>query len=266
MSTDSFKPIVDELCVRMPDQGTITFVPSVHFSPTHRHRARETIRTVEPDVVAVELDERRFENLEQDRRPNPVELARDLPPPAAIGYTILRAIQQTVVRLSGLDPAKTDMETAIETAAELDTPVALIDEPMAETVTALTNRIGPATLPRLLFRTQLLGPEEYARQMEVVATPFAAIDHGDDVQPVIDNMRRLLPEVADVLIDRRDRAMAERLHRLRCAGYDVVAIIGAGHHNGIRRVLAELEGERADSSVGVPIRHPSREVTRIPID
>ncbi|TYL36904.1 conjugal transfer protein TraB [Natronococcus pandeyae] len=250
----------------MSDQGTITFVPSVHFSRTHRQRARETIRTVEPDVVAVELDERRFENLQQDRRPNPIELARDLPPPVAVGYTVLRAIQQTVVRLSGLDPTKTDMETAIETAAELDTEVALIDEPMSQTVTALMNRIGPETLPRLLFRTQSLGPEEYARQMEVVATPFSEIDHGDDVQPVIDNMRLLLPEVAGVLIDQRDRAMAERLHRLRCGGYDVVAIIGAGHHNGIRRALEDLEAESADLDVRVPLKQPSREVTQIPID
>ncbi|MFC4436486.1 MULTISPECIES: TraB domain-containing protein [Natrialbaceae] len=250
----------------MSDHGTITFVPSVHFSRTHRQRTRETIRTVEPDVVAVELDERRFENFQQGRRPNPVELARDLPPPVAAGYVVLRAIQQTVVRLSGLDPTKTDMETAIETAAELDTEVALIDEPLSETVTALTNRVGLETLPRLLFRTQMLGPEEYARQMEVVATPFSAIDHGDDVQPVIDNMRRLLPEVAEVLIDRRDRAMAERLHRLRRAGYDVVAIIGAGHHNGIRRALEELETESADPDVRVPLERPVRKVTRIPID
>ncbi len=250
----------------MSDTGTITFVPTVHFSPTHRQRVRETIREVDPDVVAVELDSRRFDRLDRGDRSTTLELSSEFPPPTAAAYATLQALQRTVVRLSGLDPTKTDMETAIETAAELDTEVALIDDPIVETLDALFQRVGFETLPKLIVRTQLMGPEDYARQLEVMTRPFSEIDNGDDVQPMIDHLRRLLPEVAEVMIDKRDRSMAARLHRLRSEGADVVAVIGAGHHNGIRRMLADLEVEEIDPDVTVPIRTPSRTVTRIPID
>ena len=250
----------------MTATGTITFVPSVHFSPTHRQRVRETIREVEPDVVAVELDDRRFDRLDRDWQAPPLERTDEFPPPTAAAYATLRAIQRTIVRLYGLDPTKTDMETAIETATELDTEVALIDDPIVDTLNALSRRVGFDTLPKLLVRTQRMGPDDYARQLEVMTTPFPEIDHGDDVQPMIDHVRQLLPEVAEVMIDRRDRSMAARLYQLRSDGADIVAVVGAGHHNGIRRVLANLEADGLDRELTVPIRTPSREVTRIPID
>ncbi|MFC6719298.1 TraB domain-containing protein [Natrialbaceae archaeon GCM10025810] len=276
----------------MSDEGSITFVPSVHFSPIHRRRTRETIREVRPDVVAVELDERRFDRLERSQTVSPAELARELPPATGAMYATFQWVQRTVVRLYGLDPTKTEMETAIETAAELDTEIALIDDSLTETFAALSRRIGLDTLPKVAMRAQTMGPEYYATQLELLTQPVSEIDRGDDVQPAIDQMRRLLPEVTEVLIDRRDRAMARRLHRLRREGNDVVAVIGAGHHNGISAHLEALADEGADlayhesggdvdvdgsdgfdgvaaddaDEVVVPRRRSSREVTRIPIE
>ncbi|WP_049927023.1 TraB domain-containing protein [Halopiger goleimassiliensis] len=249
----------------MSTPGSVTIVPSVHFSPVHRKRVRDTIREEEPDVVAVELDEYRFERLEREAGADPFDLARELPPPAAMTYTTLRTIQRTVVRLFGLDPETTDMEAAIETAAERDLEVALIDEPIRDTVAALSDRVGLDTLPKLVLRAQQLSPADQARATELMAVPMTEIEDGDDVQPAIEQMRTLLPEVAEVMIDRRDRTMARNLHALRQDGHDVVAVVGAGHHNGLVNHLADLEGETV-SDVTVPIRPPTRNVTRIPIE
>lgn len=250
----------------MSDHGTITLVPSVHFSPTHRRRVRETIREADPDLVAVELDQSRFDRLEQQEGTAPLELARELPPPIAAAYSMLQALQRTVVRLYGLDPEQTDMEAAIETAAERDTDVALIDEPIDEIMAALSRRLGPLTIPKTMVRMQSMGPKEYAEQVELLSLPFEEITSGDDVQPAIDHLRRLFPEIAAVMIDRRDRAMARRLDALRRDGHDVVAVIGAGHHNGVQRRLDELEAREEATQPTVPIESTDRTVTRIPID
>ncbi len=252
----------------MSDYGTVTLVPSVHFSPTHRRRVRDTIREVEPDLVAVELDDARFERLEREVGPNRAELTRELPPSAAAAYSVVRGLQRTIVRLYGLDPERTDMEAAIETAAERDTDIALIDDPIEETMLALSRRLGPLTLPKAMLRLQSMGAAEYADRIELLSLPVAEITSGDDVQPAIDHLRRLVPEIAAVMIDRRDRSMAERLHALRREGHDIVAVIGAGHHNGIQHRLAELEERSEDGAAtrDVPIRTPERRVTRIPID
>ncbi|MDQ2051274.1 TraB/GumN family protein [Natronolimnohabitans sp. A-GB9] len=256
----------------MSMHGSLTFVPSVHFSPTHRRRVRETIRDVDPDLVAVELDDRRYDRIEGTRRPGDV-LSDALPPATAAAYNVLRTIQRTIVRFYGLDPGETDMEAAIETAAELETAVALIDEPIGEIIDALTSRVGPELVPKLFVRAQRLDPSQQARQIELLTLPLQDVTSGEDVQPAIEQLRLLCPEVTDVLIDRRDRAMARRLHALRREGHDVVVVIGAGHHLGIEERLADLESTESgdseathDETVSVPIRSPSRDVTRIPID
>lgn len=231
----------DDDAVANDERGAITFVPSVHFSPIHRRRVRRTIRDVDPDIVAVELDARRYDRLERHADGDALDLARDLPPPTAMTYQLLRTIQRTVVRLFGFDPELTDMEVAVETAAERGHEIALIDDPLEDTVASLTSRVGIDTLPKLLVRASQLGPEQQARALEMTTLPFQDVRSGDDVQPAIDQLRLLLPEVAEVLVDQRDRSMARRLHALRNEGEDVVAVIGAGHHNGICDHLERLE-------------------------
>lgn len=250
----------------MSPQGTITLVPSVHFSPTHRRRVRHTIREQDPDIVAVELGERRFERLEGDSRLGTEELAAELPPATAATYRTLATIQRSAVRLFGLDPGKTDMETAVDTAADLDSQVALIDEPVTQVFAALRARVGVETIPKVLLRAQFAGSIGRLTRVRVMTVPVRRVEDGDDVQPMIDYLEQLIPEVTEVLIDRRDRIMAERLHTLRREGNDVVAVIGAGHHNGIRRRLDELEARESDLDATVPIRSPSKRVTEIPIE
>jgi pheromone shutdown protein TraB len=232
---------------------------------TKTRRGSRRIREVDPDIVAVELDERRFERLERGARRDVRDVARDLPPGTAVVYGTLKAIQASVVRLYGLDPGQTDMEAAVDTAAEQGVEVALIDDPIDETMSALAARLDPFTSPRMVVRMQTQGPEPVADQLELLSVPFREIDSGADVQPAIAQLRRLVPEIAEVLIDRRDRAMAERLHALRQWHDAIVVVVGAGHHNGVRQHLATFEANDGVPEVDVPVRSSTREVTRIPV-
>lgn len=253
-----------EHSVQMTETGRITLVPSVHVSTRHRRRVRETIREANPDLVAVELDERRFERLERGAQQELWALARDMPPASSVTYAALQSIQRTVVRLSGLDPGETDMVAGIETAAELDTEIALIDEPIEDIFADLATRVGLSTIPKLLLGSQVMGLDDPAQPLEQLPS-IHEIESGDDVQPLIEQMERCVPEIKEVLIDQRDRAMAHRLHQLRRSGHHVVAVIGVGHHNGIQRILAELDREDTAPDIDVPVHATARDVTRIPI-
>lgn len=225
-------------------------------------------------MVALELGEYRYERLEERSRPDPERLARELPPATAATLATLRAVQRTVARLYGFDPGRTDMEAGIEGAAEVGADVALVDDPIAETLSALAERVGVVTLPESMLRAWLMGPRQRIKQFELLTLPFRDVRDGDDVQGAIDHLRWVFPDAAEVLIDDRDRAMARRLHALRREGRDVVAVVGAGHHNGILAELERLEEEEeeeeeegdADSPPDVPMRTPARTVTRIEIE
>jgi pheromone shutdown protein TraB len=62
---------------------------------------------------------------------------------------------------------------------------------------------------------------------------------GDVVTAMMEEFRRFSPGGAEALIDERDAYIAHRLVALREAGYDVVAVVGAGHREGIERYLAD---------------------------
>ena len=238
----------------MTDRGTVTYTPSVHFSPIHRHRVRETIESVEPDIVAVELGEDRYGRLRG---------ARETAPRTPLGQ-LLGAIQASVLRLYGLDPEETDMETAIDTAATHELEVALIDEPISETTAGIAENVGVQTLVRLLERAGEFDPET-AEPGLATMTNFEEVRSGDDVQPAVDQLRTLLPEVAEVLLDRRDIAMARRIDAIVRAGHDVVVVIGAAHHNGIMAALERFEEKAPDGEISVPLRRPRPQMVDIPV-
>jgi len=59
----------------------------------------------------------------------------------------------------------------------------------------------------------------------------------DVVTAMMEEFRRFSPGGAEALIDERDAYIAHRLVALREAGYDVVAVVGAGHRDGIQGYL-----------------------------
>ncbi|WP_265111496.1 TraB/GumN family protein [Halosolutus halophilus] len=60
---------------------------------------------------------------------------------------------------------------------------------------------------------------------------------GDVVAAMMEEFRRFSPRGANALIDERDAYIAHKLHQLREQGYEVVAVVGAGHKAGIERYL-----------------------------
>jgi pheromone shutdown protein TraB len=63
----------------------------------------------------------------------------------------------------------------------------------------------------------------------------------DVVSAMMEEFRRFSPGGAEALIDERDAFIAHNLVALRAQGKDVVAVVGAGHREGIERYLANPE-------------------------
>jgi len=73
----------------------------------------------------------------------------------------------------------------------------------------------------------------------------------DVVTAMMEEFREFSPGGAEALIDERDAYIAHQLVGLRNEGYDVVAVVGAGHRAGIESYLADPESlPPMDSLVG----------------
>ncbi|PSQ08200.1 conjugal transfer protein TraB, partial [Halobacteriales archaeon QS_6_71_20] len=66
----------------------------------------------------------------------------------------------------------------------------------------------------------------------------AELTDADVVTAMMEEFRQFSPGGAEALIDERDAYIAHRLVGLREEGYDVVAVVGAGHREGIESYLA----------------------------
>ncbi|RQH03143.1 TraB/GumN family protein [Natrarchaeobius oligotrophus] len=77
---------------------------------------------------------------------------------------------------------------------------------------------------------------------EVEEIDIEEMTDGDVVAAMMEEFRQFSPRGANALIDERDAYIAHNLHELREQGYDVLAVVGAGHKAGIERYL-ENPGE-----------------------
>ncbi len=76
---------------------------------------------------------------------------------------------------------------------------------------------------------------------EVDEIDIEEMTDGDVVAAMMEEFRQFSPRGANALIDERDAYIAHKLHALREQGYNVLAVVGAGHKAGIEQYLRKPE-------------------------
>ena len=87
----------------------------------------------------------------------------------------------------------------------------------------------------------LFGSDEPTDEVGLEELDIEELTDADVVTVMIEEFRQFSPGGASALIDERDAYIAHQLVGLRAAGRDVVAVVGAGHREGIERYLAAPE-------------------------
>ncbi|MEM2124506.1 MAG: TraB/GumN family protein, partial [Methanolinea sp.] len=149
---------------------------------------------------------------------------------------ILAYLQRRIGLDMGVEPGA-EMKAAIEEAEARNIPVALIDRDIGITL-------------RRFWRS--LSFLEKARLLYALAASMASLDPGDiDVEELkredvlsvaMEEFRRFSPNGARALIDERDSYLAHNLIALRERHQRVLAVIGAGHVAGVKRLLDSPSG------------------------
>ena len=197
-----------------------------------------------PDVVAVELDIKRFQVMEASG------WTLDFPEDDALrGWggsfpvfieRVLALIQRDLGRKYGVKPGA-DMAAAILFAKELGCLVSPIDRDIEITMNHLLN------VP-LKEKIKMLTGKDAG--LEVFSSAFCsnldAILERENIERLMEYLRHALPSTYSSLVDERDQYMAYVLSKLQKEhpNKKIVAIVGAGHVGGISRYLKEIEDGR----------------------
>ena len=225
-----------------PGGGSVELVGTAHVSAESVEEVERTIEERRPDVVAVELDEDRFRQLKG-------EAPEDLEPGDLIGgntvfqflaYWMLSYVQTRLGKKFDIEPGA-DMLAAVDTAEEFGLDVALVDRDIQTTIQRFWRRM--TLLEKLkMVGSLLLGTIGLQfGDSEVDDLEMEDLTDADVVTVLLEEFRAFSPGGAEALIDERDAYIAHNLVALREQGYDVVAVIGAGHEPGIRNYLEHPE-------------------------
>ncbi|NCN64466.1 MAG: hypothetical protein GW904_03605 [Candidatus Altiarchaeum hamiconexum] len=202
---------------------------------------RETILTVKPDFVAVELDRKRYEILEENNFDVHFEQehysARDLfSDPSNIIPYLLAMLQREIGKKLNVFPGA-EMREAILCAKETNADIILIDRDINITMNRLLN----------------LPLNEKIRMLTLSPKMGLDIDFEDGINGLIDpkNLNKItgimkkLPKFYQGMVEERDIYMARNLYNLQLnfPYANIIAVVGAGHKEGIEKFLKEFENK-----------------------
>jgi pheromone shutdown-related protein TraB len=214
----------------------IVLVGTAHVSKDSVKEVREAIEKYKPDVVAVELCERRYESLTQkDKWENtPItSLLKSNKAYFVLAQTFLSSIQRRLGKEYGVEPGS-EMVAALEEAKKHDLDVELVDRDIAVTLKRAWRKMGIREKFRLSweFMKALFGYDEE----ELEKIDLEELMKEDVISSLMKEFGEIAPSVSTVLIDERDSYIAKKISEI---GKDkrVVAVVGAGHVKGIENHL-----------------------------
>jgi len=210
-------------------------VGTAHVSRESTELVAEVVRRERPDHVCVELDAQRYQALTQKSRWESLDLKQIIKRKQLATLLInllLASYQKRIGDKLGVLPG-TELLEAIRIAEEEGIPYSLSDRSIRVTMLRAMRSMSVYQKSKLfaaLLATAFSGEEISEEQLRELRKK-------DVLSQVMQDLADVLPSLKQVLIDERDAYLAEKI--LQSEGERVVAVVGAGHLQGIQRILTE---------------------------
>jgi pheromone shutdown-related protein TraB len=208
-------------------------VGTAHVSRESADLVREVIEKEQPDCVCIELDSQRFEALSQRQRFQDLDLKqvirqKQLAP--LLANLLLASYQKKLGGALGVLPG-TELMEAARVAEERGIHVALCDRDVRITLRRAWASMSLWNKAKLLAAL-LAGAIE---RPELDEAELRRIREQDVLSEMMRELGEELPAVKTTLIDERDAYLCQKIRE--SPGDRIVAVVGAGHVEGIRNAL-----------------------------
>ena len=212
----------------------LRLVGTAHISSTSVALVRQQIEDWEPDLVAVELCESRKASLldpEALENEDLLKILNDGKSHMILLQSALAAEQRRMGIASGEKPGA-ELLAAIEAAEEVGVPVELVDRDVVITLRRAWSKMGLREKWRVMDAFLWQEDDDDETSVEEL------LEDSDMLSNLMEEAREVAPGAGSVLIDERDAFIAGRLQQIRGKG-KVLAVVGAGHLNGVVHQLGE---------------------------
>lgn len=238
VKTERISDTINKITLENGDE--ITLVGTAHVSEQSVQEVESVIDSVQPDMVCLELDKGRFESKTKANNYASMDLKKVFKEGKAflvLANTALASFQKKMGNQTGSAPGE-EILGAARIAQERNIPYSLCDREISTTFKrawGMSKLFSKAKLIATLFSTAFDKEEISAEELE-------QLKKTDTLQEMLQEMSKELPAAKTALIDERDRYLATNI--FTAEGHKKVAVIGAGHANGIINTIKELENGR----------------------
>ena len=220
--------------IALPDGREILLVGTAHISRESVELVRAVIERERPDCVCVELDERRYKSLSEQRKWESTdlrEIIRKKQLATLFVNLLLASYQKRLGGQLGVMPGS-ELLAAVRTAETHNIPVELCDRDIRITLRRAWGALSFFRKAQLLAGLTGSAFEE----REISEDELRRIRNQDVLSEMMDELGKALPEIKRVLIDERDDYLAQKIRESQ--GNKVVAVVGAGHVRGMQAALS----------------------------
>lgn len=227
---------------------TILLIGTAHISQESTDLVEQVIEQEQPDNVCIELDEKRFQSLSKKQQWDNLDLKqiiRNKQLSTLMVNLILASYQKKLGGQLGIAPG-TELLKAATVAEKNNIPTTLCDRDVRITLRRAWHATPLwkkgyllATLITSLFDTTELDEEK-----------LTELRKKDVLSELMKEIGEVMPEAKKALIDERDIYMAEKIKA--AVGRNIVAVVGAGHMEGIQKVIAEDNKNQLEKIEEIP--------------
>jgi pheromone shutdown-related protein TraB len=233
--------------VEMDDRQFI-LVGTAHVSRESVDLVHQVIEKEQPDCVCVELDEKRYESLSKKKRWKALDLKqiiRKKQLSTLMINLVLASYQKKLGDQLGVMPGSELLEATV-TAEKNQIPIELCDRDVRVTM----RRAWKSTS---FFKKGYLLASLFAslfEDTEITEEKLSELKETDVLSELMAELGQALPELKTVLIDERDTFLAEKIKHAN--GKRVVAVVGAGHIEGVKKALHEDRSGQMEAINTIP--------------
>ncbi|MFA8343260.1 MAG: TraB/GumN family protein [Rhodothermaceae bacterium] len=208
-------------------------IGTAHISKKSADLVREIIENEKPDTVCVELDEKRFKALSEQKKWESLDLKKLIKEKQLATLLInilLASYQKKMGEKLGVAPGLELLE-AVNVAKENNHPISLCDRDIRITLKRAWNSMSFWQKTKFLFS----GFGGVMDSEEISEEKLAEIKQKDALNELMKELGEAMPVLKRVLIDERDKYLAQKIKD--SDGKKIVAVVGAGHVEGLCETL-----------------------------
>lgn len=215
----------------------IILIATAHVSKESAELVKQVILEERPDSVCVELDEQRFESMQNPKAWEKTDLVQVIKA-KKIGFMIanlfLASYQKKIARQLGVT-AGGEITQGIESAREIGANLVLADRSIQTTFLRIWRKLSFWEKVKLCVGLLLSVDDD----TDISEKDLQEMLQQDMIESVIADVRKRFPQIGEILIGERDQFLAAKIKN--APGHKVVAVLGGAHVPGVKEEIFKTQ-------------------------